>query len=285
MQPTLVEHPPDDAEWLSEIKWDGYRTHIAVAEGRAHCFTRRGHDWTKRYQHVADEAARLPCTSALLDGEMILANSAGASDFGGLQEVIGAQPQRLTFVAFDLLQLDGSDLRRWPLTERRNALDRLIGRSGDAVHFSQSLPGTPAQVFALAEQAGLEGIVCKRSGSRYASGRTRDWLKVKCFDEAEFALLGVRRQPGKPAMALIGRDGRHVGNAFIVLAGRKREQLWALAEASIGSPPKGVSGSGTIEWLRPSTVARVRYLRDEKALRHATLRDWRDGVVSPEKGQ
>ena len=276
MQPTLVEHPPDGSEWLSEIKWDGYCTHIAVGEGRAHCFTRRGHDWTKRYQHVADEAARLPCTSALLDGEMILADWAGASDFGSLEAVIDMTPERLTFVAFDLLRLDGSDLRRWPLTERRRELERLIGRSGDAVHFSQSLPGTPAQVFALAEQAGLEGIVCKRAGSRYVSGRTRDWLKVKCFDEADFNLIGVRREPGKPAMAALGRDGRHVGNAFIVLSGRKREQLWALVEASPGPPPKGVSDSGTIEWLRPGIVARVRYPRGEKALRHATLRDWRE---------
>src|SRR4051794_27336790 len=92
MQPTLVEEPPVGNDWIHEVKWDGYRTQIIIDSASARLYTRRGHDWTSRYAHIAEEALRLPCTSAIIDGEVILADPAGASDFAGLQAVIASRP-------------------------------------------------------------------------------------------------------------------------------------------------------------------------------------------------
>lgn len=194
MQPTLVEKPPEGGKWTHEVKWDGYRSQIVLQNGSVQVFTRRGHDWTLRYAHIAADATQLPCKSAIIDGEVILADPAGASDFAGLQAVIASQPGRLTFVAFDLLHLDGIDLRSHMLVERRALLAELIGQGTDRVQYSQQMPGSGVEVFGVAERAGLEGIVSKRLLSRYKSRRTRDWLKIKSFEEAEFELLGVKRE-------------------------------------------------------------------------------------------
>lgn len=159
MQPVLVDEPPARGEWSHEIKWDGYRTQIIVQNGSGQAFTRRGHEWTLRYPQIIAEALQLPCSTAIIDGEVIFADPAGTSDFAGLQAVIARQPQRLTYLAFDLLHLDGVDLRHLPFCERRERLLILIGNGSDRIRFSQALPGTAAAVFAVAEAAGLEGIV------------------------------------------------------------------------------------------------------------------------------
>lgn len=281
MQPVLVDEPPARGEWSHEIKWDGYRTQIIVQNGNGQAFTRRGQDWTLRYPHIIAEALQLPCRTAIIDGEVILADPAGGSDFAGLQAVIARQPERLTYVGFDLLHLNGVDLRPLPCSARRERLLMLIGNGGDRIQFSHALPGTAAAVFAVAEAAGLEGIVSKRVGSCYGSGRTCDWLKIKAFEEAEFELLGVRRERGKPAIAMLARGGRHVGNAFITFPPEIRERLWRCVEENAGPPPKAVrkKDSGSAEWIRPGIVGRVKFLKGEESLRHATLMDWREGEI------
>jgi bifunctional non-homologous end joining protein LigD len=281
MQPVLVDEPPEHGEWSHEIKWDGYRTQIILQNGSGRAFTRRGRDWTLRYPHIIAEALLLPCRTAIIDGEVILSNPAGASDFAGLQAVIARQPERLTFVAFDLLHLNGLDLRHLPCSERRERLTTLIGNGSSRIKVSQVLPGSAAAVFAVAEAAGLEGIVSKRAGSFYRSGRTGDWLKLKAFEEAEFELVGIKRERGKPAIAILARGGRYAGNAFINFRPEIRERLWRCVEANSGPQPKTVrkKDSASTEWLRPGIVGRVRFLKGEKSLRHATLVNWRDGDV------
>src|SRR6478735_3481983 len=111
MQPALVDTPPDGTDWIHEVKWDGYRSQVIIQNGAARIFTRRGHDWTQRYASIAAEAITLPCRTAIIDGEIILADPAGAADFAGLQSVIATNPEQLTFVAFDMLHLDGVDMR------------------------------------------------------------------------------------------------------------------------------------------------------------------------------
>ena len=120
--PTLVEQPPEGDDWIHEIKHDGYRTQLVIERGQARAFTRKGFDWSTRYQPIVTAAAELPVKSAILDGEMIVMNEAGISDFHNLRSAMRWQPDRLAFVAFDLLHLDGADLRRRPLMERRTAL-------------------------------------------------------------------------------------------------------------------------------------------------------------------
>lgn len=238
MQPALIDAPPDGSDWVHEVKWDGYRSQVIVQNDAARIFTRRGHDWTQRYAPIAAEAITLPCSTAIIDGEIILADPAGASNFAGLPSVIANDPDQLTFVAFDILHVDGTDLRAQTLVERRERLAKLIGRGGSRIHFSQTLPGTGPQVLTVIENAGLEGIVSKRADSRYRSGRTRDWLKIKAFEEAEFELLGVKREPGKPPIALLARDGKYIGNAFVTLPAGLRERFWERVEENNGPPPK-----------------------------------------------
>ena len=150
------------------------------------------------------------------------------SSFNELQAELSARrSNRLVFVAFDLLHLDGMDLRKLPLVVRRERLERLVQTAdGGRIQFSEALPGTPQQVFDVVDRAGLEGVVCKQADSRYVSGKTKAWLKAKAFEEAEFDLVGLRRERGKPAMALLARNGRPAGSAFITLPAGIRERLW-----------------------------------------------------------
>ncbi len=157
----------------------------------------------------------------------------------------------------------------------------LIGNGSDRIRFSQALPGTLAAVFAVAEAAGLEGIVSKRADSCYHSGRTCDWIKIKAFEEAEFELIGVRRERGKTAIAILARRGRHVGNAIITLPPESRERLWRCVEENAGPPPKAVrkKASYSTEWIRPGIVGRVKFLKGEESLHHPTLMGWREGEI------
>ncbi len=175
-----------------------------------------------------------------------------------------------------LLHLDGMDLRQLPLAVRRKRLARVVETAdGGRIQFSEALPGTPSQVFDVVDQAGLEGIVTKRADSKYRSGRTRDWLKIKSFEEAEFDLVGVRRERGKPAMALLARNGRSAGSAFITLPAGIRERLWQRVQEA-AKPVRGSKALDDTQWLKPGIVGRVRFLKGEETLRHATLKDWRE---------
>jgi ATP-dependent DNA ligase len=197
-------------------------------------------------------AAHLRCRSAILDGEVIVQDANGISDFGALRSAIDYEPHRLLFYAFDLLHLNGKDLRGVPLIERRDALRRLLdGAAGDgAIQFSEHTAGGGAKVFAAADRMGLEGIVSKRATSRYVSGSSRNWLKTKCFAESELILIGTEiGKHGKP-VALLARhaEGKlaFAGGALIALptsAARTPERAMAQTRpCRQGSPPE--SGRG-----------------------------------------
>ena len=126
------------------------------------------------------------------------------------------------------------------------------------------------------DRAGLEGVVCKRADSRYASGKTKSSLKTKTFEEAEFDLIGLRRERGKPAMALLARNGRPAGSAFITLPAGIRERLWERVVTDSARPARKAD---VVERVRPGIVGRARFLRGEEPRRHATLRDWREGEM------
>ena len=162
MLPTLVDAPPKGDGWTHEIKYDGYRTELIVDRDEAGAFTRNGHDWTDRYRVMVDAAAALLCSTAIIDGEVVVQDDVtGVTDFQALRSAIAGEPHRLTFMAFDLVHLNGVDLRPLPLEERRRRLEDLIGAPDEtaAIHFSESVDGDGAPVFALAEELGLEGIV------------------------------------------------------------------------------------------------------------------------------
>jgi bifunctional non-homologous end joining protein LigD len=191
--PKPTESPAEDDGWLHEIKYDGYRTVLVIGGGQVRAFTRAGHDWTHRYPRIVAAARSLPVKAAILDGEAIVQDDCGVSDFAALPSAIANQPHRLLFYAFDLLHLDDNDLRDQPLIERRERLRGLIGGRAKTgpIQFSEHVVGSGAQVFAAAERLGLEGIVSKKATSPYRSGPTKAWLKTKVWTVGQFTLIGA----------------------------------------------------------------------------------------------
>lgn len=188
-------------------------------------------------------------------------------------------------MTFDLLHLNGHDLRDMPLVDRRGILQAMIP-AGGRIQFSEALPGTGAAVFHLIDQAGLEGMVSKRKDSVYRSGSSTAWLKIKSYAVDEYDLLGVEREPGKPAFALMGErgTGRYVGAAFITLNREMRERLWQRVQEYAGRAPNGMKRPAT-QWVKQGLIGRVKHLRGEEDLRHASLQDFERKTESwSEKG-
>lgn len=227
LMPTLVDKPPEGDGWIHEVKFDGYRSQIIRDAGGVRIYTRRGLDWTSKYRDLAKAAGEMKVESAIIDGEVIVTNEAGLSDFKALRKAIASRQHDLYFVAFDLLHLNGHDLRDMPLEDRREILQAMIP-AGGRIQFSQPLPGDAKGIFELVDKTGLEGMVSKRRDSKYRRGSSTAWLKTKPFMIDEYDLLGVEREPGKPAFALMAdrRTGRYVGSAFVNANREMRERLW-----------------------------------------------------------
>lgn len=279
MLATLVDKPPAGDGWSHEIKYDGYRSQIALSGGDARVYTRKGYDWTKQYRQIADGALELlEGRDARIDGEIIVQDATGKPDFHALRSSITSAEHRLVFMAFDLITLDGRDLRRQPCDDRRVLLGDLLEgvKPSDPIQFSEDFSGSPAEFLAAAEAMGLEGIVSKRKASSYQSGRSRDWLKVKTFATREFTVIGYERPGDAPATLLVAseQDGvlTYVGRVMNTLGGKARDAMWTQLEARhVASPAiHGIKRKG-VQWVRPEIRVKVRHLRGEETLRHATM--------------
>ncbi|RUV69454.1 MAG: ATP-dependent DNA ligase [Mesorhizobium sp.] len=278
LMPTLVEKPPESGVWLHELKFDGYRSQMIIDECGTRIFTRRGLDWTAKYRDLVAASKSLAVDSAIIDGEIIVLNDAGLSDFAALRKAITRRQRDLYFVAFDLLHLNGHDLRDMALQERRDILAGIIPPD-IRIQFSQALPGDAKAIYHLVDQAGLEGVVSKRRDSKYRSGPSTNWLKTKCYTVGEFELLGVEREAGKPAFALMAEPGtrKYVGSAFVSVNREMRERLWKRVQEHAGEAPKDMKKRPATHWVKPGIKARVRHLRGELDLRHASLQDFWEG--------
>lgn len=276
LMPTLVEKPPEGDAWSHEVKFDGYRSQMIIDEDGTRIYTRRGLDWTTKYRDMVAASAELGAESAIIDGEIVVLNDAGLSDFAALRKAITRRQHDLYFVAFDLLHLNGHDLRDMALEERREILASMIPPN-IRIQFSQPLPGDAKAIFHLIDEAGLEGMVSKRRDSKYRSGRSTAWLKIKSYMVEEYDLLGVEREPGKPAFALMAdrKTGQYVGSAFINSSRPIRERLWKRVQEHAGPAPKGMKRPAT-QWVKPGLIGRVKHLRGEEDLRHASLQDFRE---------
>src|SRR4029078_4024047 len=189
---TAVDKPPPRAGWIHEVKHDGYHTLLIIERHKERAFTRNGFDWTDYYPNVTKAAAKLDCRSAIIDGEVIVQNKNGVSDFDALKSVIRWRPQSLVFCAFDVLHLNGKDLRERPLLERRAKLKKLVF-SEHPFLFSEEFTGDAAAFFQACADHQLEGIVSTTASSKYRSGRSKTWLKTKCFTEGSFVIIGTAR--------------------------------------------------------------------------------------------
>jgi bifunctional non-homologous end joining protein LigD len=274
--PTLHAKPPEGDDWSHEVKFDGYRSQLIIDDEGTRIYTRRGLDWTSKYRDLAAAAAGLGVENAIVDGEIIVLNAAGLSDFAELRKAITRRQHDLYFVAFDLLHLDGHDLRNMPLEDRREILEGIIPPD-IRIQFSQALPGDAKAIYHLVDKAGLEGMVSKRKDAKYRSGDSNAWWKIKCYQVSELELLGVERERGKPAFALLGQPGtrKYVGSAFITLNREMRERLWKRVQEHAGPAPAGMKRPAT-EWVKPGLLGRVKHLRGEEELRHASLQDFRE---------
>jgi bifunctional non-homologous end joining protein LigD len=176
--PSAAPKPPAGAEWVHEIKLDGFRLLARRDPAGVRLLTRRGFDWTTRYPSIATAVATLACRSCLIDGEVVICGDDGVPVFDRLR--YGRQPQsEAVLVAFDLLDLSGKDLRRTPLEDRKRALAKLVRKAAWALQLNEHIAERGDIVFRHACKLGLEGIVSKRLRSPYVSGRSRHWIKSK----------------------------------------------------------------------------------------------------------
>ena len=186
----LVEDPPDGANWISEIKFDGYRLLAWLHGGNVRLVTRNGHDWADRLPAVAKAVGQLDLQSVVLDGELVALQPDGVSSFPDLQAALAAgQDEKLNFYAFDLLELEGWDLRACQLLDRKTVLEKLTDWRG-LLRFSAHVAGNTHEMRRNACHMHLEGIVCKQADAAYRGGRGHGWLKVKCLGRDELIVLG-----------------------------------------------------------------------------------------------
>ncbi|MER9183616.1 ATP-dependent DNA ligase [Mesorhizobium sp. M0767] len=274
MIPKLVAKPPEGENWIHEIKLDGYRAQVVInGLGDIRVFTKSGADWTSKFKGVAEAARELEVENAIIEGEAVVPNKAGLPDFNALQKAVHSDPYAMYLGAFDILHLDGHDLRDIGCKARREILFGKI-KPNSRIQFSEAIPGDAKSIFYLADQAGLEGVVSKRADSKYRSGPTSNWLKTKSWTIDEFELLGVEREPGKAAFALLADPGtgKYLGTAFITLGRDMKDRLLKRVREHAGPPPEAMKKRTATQWVKPGVKLRVKHLRgDHSHIRHASL--------------
>ncbi|RZN16382.1 non-homologous end-joining DNA ligase [Bradyrhizobium sp. Leo121] len=200
---TQVERVPSGTRWIHEIKFDGYRVQLHIANDDIKVFTRRGNDWTKRFKKIATDAYVINAGSAIIDGEVVVPSPDGTTDFSVLQNELKGKSATIVMVAFDLLYLNGYDLRKLPLVERKTHLKKLIDRT--PIQFSEGFELDGREMYQHACRVGLEGVVSKVRASRYASGRGGDWVKVTCRQRETLTIAGFALDEGKWDGIYLGR--------------------------------------------------------------------------------
>ena len=206
IEPSLassIEKVPSGARWIHEIKFDGYRVQIHLANEAVKIFTRRGIDWTNRFKKIAHDAWHIAAGSAIIDGEVVVPAENGTTDFSVLQNELKGKSNKIVMVAFDLLYLNGYDLQKLPLIERKTHLKKVIG--GTDLQFSESFEVDGPDMFAHACKVGLEGVVSKVRDSRYSSGRGNDWVKKTCAQRETLTIAGFALDGNKWDGIYVGR--------------------------------------------------------------------------------
>lgn len=185
-----VDRVPRGDRWIYEIKFDGYRAQLHIANQEIRVYTRRGLDWTRRFRKVAHDADLISTTSAIIDGEIVVPGEGGKTDFATLQNSLTGKADNLVMVAFDLLYLDGRDLRRLPLCERKAVLKQLL--AGTPIEYSNHFDMDGAELYARACAGELEGVVSKIADSPYGGQRGNYWVKTTCAHRETLAIAGFK---------------------------------------------------------------------------------------------
>ena len=278
MLATSVEKPFDDPAWLFEIKWDGYRAVAFIREGEVRLVSRNQNDLTAQYPELHELPKFIKAESAVLDGEIVALDEAGRSSFSLMQQRTGIRHGGrrtaargdipVLYYAFDLLYLDGYDLRRVPLERRKEALATVVESDGPvrySDHFDQGV-----QLFAAAKQKGLEGILAKRRDSLYEERRSSQWLKIKITQTVDCVVGGYtdpegsRQYFGSIVLGLYDAKGNliHVGQAGSGFDQKTLAEVWRLLKplATDRSPFHGkVEALRSVHWLKPKLVAEIKF--------------------------
>ena len=277
----LVDHVPSGDRWIHELKYDGYRTMLAIGAGEGRAYTRSGLDWSDRFAGLIGDAITLDVASALIDGEAVVILPDGRTSFQALQAALRGDPSKIDYVAFDLLELNGEDLTPRPLLERKEMLAALIGEGRGHIRYSDHIVGRGEELFKSFCGAGLEGVISKRVDARYSGSRSGSWVKTKCIRRQEFVIVGWTpsdKQRGFRALLLgVNEKGklRFAGKVGTGFSGDEIERLMDLMApleqktATVEAPRAAVRGA---HWIKPRLVAEVAYIEftDEGVLRHSS---------------
>jgi len=266
-----ASNPPRTAGWLHELKLDGYRIQVRKEGARARLLTRTGLDWTHRMRSIAQQLKDIPAESAILDGEVVVLNENGTTSFADLQAAFQEGAKKpLTYFAFDLLHLNGHNLRGLPLIQRKAILAQLMRDGDGSLRYSEHLESDGEIIFCKACELHAEGIVSKRAASPYHSGRGGDWLKLKCVHEQEFVVGGFT-EPSNGSHGVGALLLGYYEDSKLIYSGRTgtgftqkthrilRDQLDKFRQATPpfdNPPPEARKGA---IWVKPKLVAQVSF--------------------------
>ena len=274
-----IDEPFDGADWLFEIKWDGYRAVAFIVDGKVRLVSRNQNELTGRYPELKDMAGFVRAKNAILDGEVVALDAEGKASFSLMQQRTGFRPGGkraaakadvpVLYYAFDLLYLDGEDWRKVPLEERKRKLASVI-IAGDALRYSDHYEEQGRALFEIARQKGLEGIVAKRRNSFYEERRSGEWLKIKIRHRIECVVGGFTEPEGSRAhfgslvLGLYDDKGRliHVGQAGSGFNQKSLAEIWkTLKKLETKSNPffGEVEALRRVSWVKPELVAEIEY--------------------------
>ena len=301
---TAAHDPPPGPEWLHELKLDGYRVQVHVEKAvtgrnKVTIYTRNGLDWTPRMKDVAHAASQLPVGAAILDGEVVVLDEHGNSSFALLQAAFDEGAKHpMTLFAFDLLHMDGHNLRGLPLVRRKALLQGLLQESAadPALAYGEHLDAPAAETFSKACELGAEGIISKLGTSKYTGGRSKDWLKLKCVRRQEF-VVGGYTLPGDGGggigalllgvyegerLVYCGRTGTGFTQASARMLRTKLEPLEQSKAAFAGTLPAEARKGA--RWVRPEHVAEVQFATwtGDAMVRHAAFQGLREDKAPTE---
>jgi bifunctional non-homologous end joining protein LigD len=294
---TLVDSVPQGDEWLHEIKFDGYRILCRIDNKRAKFLTREAQDWTGRFDALVGAAQGLPVHQALLDGEVVALEENGTTNFQLLQNSLKQNnTATLVYFVFDLLYLNGWDLTRSPLRDRKKILAQILkprraSKATGSLRYSEHWMGQGQELYEENCRKGLEGIISKKADQPYRSGRSRDWLKVKCSKSQEFVIGGFTEPAGSRSGLGALLVGVHDEQGNLLYAGRVgtgftqqslkelRSRLDSLERDSppFIKPPKGADARG-VHWVEPKLVGAVAFAEwtTDNLLRHPSFQGLRE---------
>ncbi|MFS2041783.1 MULTISPECIES: non-homologous end-joining DNA ligase [Rhizobium/Agrobacterium group] len=298
VEPALAQlkaHPPQGDQWSWELKWDGYRLAIHIEPTGVRILTRGGHDWTHRFPAIEQAARALGPATMIIDGEAVVLDDEGRPDFGLLQKSLGASGKTAgnrasdaILYAFDLIYLDGHDLRNVEYRSRRHLLEDTLKDNDGAIRLSETIDADPAILLEHVGSLRLEGIVGKHLDQPYRSGRTGDWVKIKCVESEAFMVVGYEPSTASPdgfgslvlaayrvdELIHVGSVGTGFKQAEMIRLRKIMDKLrWKRKE-----PPVPYSGKADIVWVQPTLIAEIEFrawTADGK-LRHASYKGLRD---------